>query len=93
VIEPQGRFWHSAFARWGDGTRAFIIEGLGYRYHELWEEDILAQDDTWLDGQIQQIVGGLVPRVDLQILGHPRNPIRIVRFIGKVNPLKEARPR
>lgn len=57
VIETQGQIWHDAFADYGDASRAFFLEAMGFRYFEIFEDDILARDDSWLDDQILSMLG------------------------------------
>ena len=61
VLEPQGLIWHDPFSDYLDAARAFTIEGLGFRYAEIFEDEILAPaTDDQLDERIKQLVGGRI---------------------------------
>jgi len=89
VLEPQGRVWHSFDTDYLDASRAFEIEGLGFRYAEIFEEDILSPvTDQELDRRIQDLVGNRIPRYPNARL---TQPLPIEGIIRPLRTYKEDR--
>ena len=70
ALEPQGRYWHGPIARFTDAQRAFILQGYGYDYAELNEDEVLSSTDEELDQRIQELVGTQTAPYREQFLSH-----------------------
>jgi hypothetical protein len=56
ALEVLGAFWHQPKDRHSDEERGFTMARLGYRYEEVWEQDIYIGDER-LEEIITTILG------------------------------------
>lgn len=80
ALEPQGLFWHDPFMKYSDATRAFVVQSLGYRYAEIFEDEIMRLTDEQLDRRIQDLVGNRIALFSEIYLIEPSRIEGILRF-------------
>jgi hypothetical protein len=81
ALEVQGQFWHDPFTRWYDEMRALTLRTLGYRYAEIWDEEILNSTDEELDQHLLDLVSGRILPYEEQFLTNLRPYIGLPRAV------------
>jgi len=81
ALEVQGSYWHGANAAYGDAARAFQLIGSGFRYAEIWEEDILSpRTDQDVDRRLQELVSGKLAPFQERWVTQPERIEGILQF-------------